>query len=146
MNWLKRLGLILIVAAIALAVTSAAQMPWLTRLTAALGCGAIAAAAGNFQVIDMEKLAGYEAVSTTGLRPSIAMMAGAFRADQLTGQTRTRLRAAVRDHLRRHPDSQLHTGAASLAEQALAADRPLATASARQLLDIISQEGTHHGN
>lgn len=143
---MKRLAMILIVAAIAIAVTSAAQMPWLARLTAAAGCAAIAAAAGNFQVIDMEKLAGYEAVSTTGLRPSIAMMAGAFRAGQLTGQTRTRLTAVVQDHLRRHPDSQLHTTAASLAEQALATDRPLATANARQLLDIISQEGTPHGN
>lgn len=145
MSWAKRIAIIVCCAVLGFAVTTAAQMAWLARIIVAVGAGAIAAAAENFWVIDTEKLAGYEAVSTTGLRPSIAMTAGAFRATHLTGHTRARLIAVLTNHLAAHPDSALHTLGSTLTA-ALNPDAPLSTNQARVLLDILTKEGPHHAD
>ncbi|MDO5701158.1 MAG: hypothetical protein Q4P36_06785 [Bowdeniella nasicola] len=81
------------------ALTLAIAVSWPLSYCLAIGATAagLTALARQFAAIDTEKPGDFEAHPASGLRPSIATTAGAFRANDLTGSVRDRLIAVLAD-------------------------------------------------
>lgn len=135
----------LIPLAIGLVVFFIAQaISWPFGYALALGAGAtaIAAAASLLRGIDTEKTPDFESQAFTGLRPSVATTAGAFREPQLSGTTLERLGAVVADFSTRHQltNAQARELFGPEYDALVSGQARITPATARQLLRTIAEK------
>ncbi|WP_250506877.1 hypothetical protein [Bowdeniella massiliensis] len=122
--------------------TFAVSWPLFNCLTFGAGAAAVTAAAQYFKNVDTEKRGEFEVQPASGLRPSVATTAGAFREARVTGRTAERIRTVVEDYVARHhlSESQARQMFGADFDQFMSGTAHLTPVQAQRLLSALNEK------